>query len=369
MSWRSSLGRSGGHGARNQNERIVCILNPAAQGGKAGGRIGQLRQGLDRAFAQWSIEQTEGPGHATELTAKALEGGADIVAAVGGDGTCHEVVNGFFDGKQSRCRRGVFTVIPWGTGSDLSRTIRSPHDLDDALWVAATGMTLPTDVVHLEYSTPDGDTASRVFINVAGFGMNGDVASRANQGSKKLGGRATFLRATIEALLEYGSWDVRLSWEGPDGPGSWEGPVLSTFMANGAYCGVECGLAGEAPCMTPAWMSRCCRQRVWGEASWTPGVSMTGRLGPHGGPVGFAPPHCGQSRLEIRRFCWKWMESSRGSCLFASRCSRRPCSCEVVGWPLRCWRRRPRAGAPDITGSLAFVARMGAVFVSPEPCL
>ncbi len=231
------MGRSGGHGARNQNERIVCILNPAAQGGRAGERIGQLRHGLDRAFAQWSIVETEGPGHATELAAKALDGGADIVAAVGGDGTCHEVVNGFFDGRKPRCRRGVFTLIPWGTGSDLSRTIRSPHDLDDALWVAATGMTLPTDVVYLEYSTGEGETASRVFINVAGFGMNGDVASRANQGSKRFGGRATFLRATVEALLAYGSWDVRLTWEGPDGPGSWEGPVLSTFLANGAYCG------------------------------------------------------------------------------------------------------------------------------------
>ncbi len=231
------MGSSGGHGARNQNERIVCILNPAAQGGKAGGKIDQLRRGLDRAFAQWSIEQTAGPGHASELAAAALAGGADIVAAVGGDGTCHEVVNGFFDGKEPRCRRGVFTLIPWGTGSDLSRTIRSPHDLDDALWVAATGMTLPTDVVHLEYAAVEGGMASRVFINVAGFGMNGDVASRANQGSKRLGGRATFLRATIEALLDYGSWDVRLTWDGPDGPGSWTGPVLSTFMANGAYCG------------------------------------------------------------------------------------------------------------------------------------
>ena len=77
------MGSSGGHGARNQNERIVCILNPAAQGGKAGGKIDQLRRGLDRAFAQWSIEQTEGPGHASELAAAALAGGADIVAAVG----------------------------------------------------------------------------------------------------------------------------------------------------------------------------------------------------------------------------------------------------------------------------------------------
>ncbi len=238
MSWRASSGeQGGGHGARNQNERIVCILNPAAQSGRAGGRVEELRAALDRAFAQWSIVQTEAPGHATELAREALDGGADIVAAVGGDGTCHEVVNGFFDGKEPRCRRGVFALVPWGTGSDLARTIRAPSDLDDALWVAATGMTLPSDVAYLEYTDHDGSAASRVFINVAGFGMNGDVAQRANQGSKRFGGRTTFLVATVKSLLAYGISDVRLSWSGPDGEGAHEGQVLSAFLANGAYCG------------------------------------------------------------------------------------------------------------------------------------
>jgi diacylglycerol kinase (ATP) len=199
--------------------------------------VDELRRALDRAFGTWSVQLTEGPGHASELAAAALDEGADIVAAVGGDGTCHEVVNGFFDGQRHRARRVIFAAIPWGTGSDLARTICAPGTLQDALWVAATGMTLPTDVAHLRCQALEGGTVEQVFINVAGFGANGDIVSRTNRSSKRWGGVASYLGSTLQSLLAYESWKVEIDWSGPDGDGQWQGPLLSAFLANGAYCG------------------------------------------------------------------------------------------------------------------------------------
>ena len=72
---------------------------------------------------------------------------------------------------------------------------------------------------------------------VAGFGANGDVVDRANQMSKRWGGRLTFLSATVQSALNYQAPEARLTWEGPDGPGEWEGQMLSCTVANGAYCG------------------------------------------------------------------------------------------------------------------------------------
>ncbi|MCP4916107.1 MAG: hypothetical protein GY913_04210 [Proteobacteria bacterium] len=223
--------------ARNENESIVCVLNPRAAAGLAGQRVEELRRAVDRAFAASDVRLTEGPGHATELAAQALAEGADIVAAVGGDGTCNEVVNGFYDGKTPRRRSSIFTVIPWGTGSDLQKSVRSPGTLQDALWVASTGMTLPTDVGHVSYVGTDGQDGERIFINVAGFGTNGDVVARSNKATKKYGGRVTFLQATLGSLLEFEPPRVAVTWKGVAGPGRWEGNLLSAFVANGHYCG------------------------------------------------------------------------------------------------------------------------------------
>ncbi|MCB9761931.1 MAG: diacylglycerol kinase family lipid kinase [Alphaproteobacteria bacterium] len=240
-SWRNKLpsrhDRSAGARARNSSERIVCVLNPRAQAGRAGDRVDVLRRALDRSFAQADVVVSQGPGHATELAREAIRQGADIVAAVGGDGTCNEVANGFFEGERPVRRSAVFAVIPWGTGSDLARSVRAPGGLDDALWVASTGMTLPTDVGVVEFVDHDGQPDQRIFVNVAGFGANGDVVNRANQASKRLGGRLTFLQATLGTLTLYEAPDVHIRWRGPAGEGAWDKRMLSCFVANGARVG------------------------------------------------------------------------------------------------------------------------------------
>ena len=228
--------REEGSGVRNQNERICFILNPRAAAGRAGRERPSFERAAERAFAQWELKLTERPGHASELAADAA-GKFDLVAAVGGDGTCHEVVNGLFSGGQARSRKTIFTVIPFGTGSDLMKSLKMPRRLANALWVAGSGVTLPSDIGMARVTRPDGELRDTHFINVAGFGANGDVVHRVNQMSKRLGGTLTFLKASIQTTLKYQPRPVRLSWQGPEGEGSWEGRILSCFVANGAYCG------------------------------------------------------------------------------------------------------------------------------------
>ena len=220
---------------RNESEQIVCILNPRAKAGEGGRLVRRVEEAMGRCFATGEIWHTEGPGHASELAARAVEAGADIVAAVGGDGTCNEVVNGLFDGDRCRDGKVVLSLIPVGTGSDLSRSLLAPSNLQEAFWIAATGMTLRADVGHLVFGPSQ---RQRVFLNVAGFGANGEVVKRANASSKRLGGRATFLKATLGALGSYEPPELRVRWEDAEGvEGSWQGKLMSAFVANGAWCG------------------------------------------------------------------------------------------------------------------------------------
>ena len=228
--------REEGSGARNLSERICLIVNPRAGAGRAGREMATLEYAVDRAFAQWVIRKTEGPRHAAELAAAAADEGFDLVAAVGGDGTANEVVGGLMDGDNARSRKVTMAVVPFGTGADLIKTLGVPTALTEALWIAATGITLPCDVGHARVTTADGPL-ERHWINVAGFGVNGDVVLRANKMSKRWGGTLTFLQASVRSMVEYKAPEVEVTWDGPDGPGRWLGKLTSAFVANGAYCG------------------------------------------------------------------------------------------------------------------------------------
>ena len=228
--------RPEGSGARNTQEKIRLIVNPRAGGGRAAAQIDTLKRLADRAFEQWEVVQTEAPGHAVHLAKEGAELGFDLVGAVGGDGTCHEVVNGLFrDGTPIR-RKTAFTVVPFGTGSDLVRTLEIPSRTSEALWIAATGISLPSDVGQAQVTTDDG-MLTELFINVAGFGANGEVVRRSNLSTKRFGGKATFINATLRTLAAYKPQAVKITAQAKDGDFLWEDTLLSGFVANGQYCG------------------------------------------------------------------------------------------------------------------------------------
>lgn len=224
-------------GARNSSDSICLVVNPQAGAGRAGRELERLEELVKRSFETWAIRPTQGPGHGRELARQAAKDGFDIVAGVGGDGTCHEVVNGLMDTGTDAETRPVFTVVPFGTGSDLIRSLDIPKDTARALWLASTGITLRADVGWVQATTAEGAPNERYFINEISFGMSGMVVDRVNRSSKRLGGFASFLGATVSGLLSYVPQRALLSWEGPDGSGQWEGDLMNAFLANGHYCG------------------------------------------------------------------------------------------------------------------------------------
>jgi len=216
---------------------VRLVLNPRAGAGRAGRRVDDLRRAADRTLPAWDLVLTEGPGHATALAAAAAaDPRVATVAAVGGDGTCHEVVNGMVEGRRARRPGLAFATVPFGTGSDLQKSLEIPSDLESTLRVAGAGAARAADLIAVELDGPQG-RVSECIVNVAGFGANGEVVRRANRMDKRLGGAITFLRASIEAAFAYRPAPLHLAWEGPAGAQSWEGTVLSVFVANGRRCG------------------------------------------------------------------------------------------------------------------------------------
>ena len=216
----------------NDTERICFIVNPKAGSGSAKGKIRRLEKQVSSCFAHWEIRETKHAGHAQQLAKNICQEGFDIIGVVGGDGTCHEVLNGMMENDEPVNPKTSLALIPAGTGSDFLKTLPTSRDPIEALHVAAFGGDRIIDIGKC--TTKKGD---RYFINVAGFGVNGEVAERSNNSSKMLGGRVTFIKATLQSSLSYTPQTVSIKWEHSEQEHTWTGEVLSCFIANGKYCG------------------------------------------------------------------------------------------------------------------------------------
>jgi len=219
-----------------QTQPSICaILNPTAGNGQAGREKHTIEQSLAKYFTNWTIWETEGPRHATVLAKKAATEGFDIVAAIGGDGSCHEVVNGLMQTPKET--RPTLALIPFGTGGDFRKSLDIPKSIDKSIAIAAKGHKQTIDIGTATVTTDEGKQ-DRFFVNVAGFGANGEVAEKTNRWSKRFGGRVTFLNATLHTTFTYRPPKVQMKWTSEEGRDNvWKGELLSCFIANASFCG------------------------------------------------------------------------------------------------------------------------------------
>ncbi len=99
-------------------------------------------------------------------------------------------------------------IIPRGTGGDFRRSLELPQALREAARRIREAPARVIDAGRVDFTAHDGSPATRHFINVASFGFSSAVASQANESSKRFGGKAAFLSATMRSLLSYDNRDV-----------------------------------------------------------------------------------------------------------------------------------------------------------------
>ena len=114
--------------------RVACIVNPNARDGKLGKEFSKIESALVSAGIAYDSFMTEEVGHAIELSSGLRESDYDLIVAVGGDGTVHEVANGIRDSEK---RLGI---IPMGNGDDFARALGIPlNDLEGAISILSEG--------------------------------------------------------------------------------------------------------------------------------------------------------------------------------------------------------------------------------------
>jgi YegS/Rv2252/BmrU family lipid kinase len=175
--------------------KVRAILNP-----RAGVATHGTREAVERGHPSWSdyaVYLTREPGHATELAQEAVAGGADLVLAVGGDGTVNEVARGLLGS------RVVLGIVPVGSGNGLARALRLPLRPRRAIASLASGVRRRMDVGFLN---------GLPFLNVAGAGFDATVArafhERGRQGGRR--GLLGYVRLSLRELRSYRPRPLRI---------------------------------------------------------------------------------------------------------------------------------------------------------------
>ena len=223
--------------------RIACIVNPRSANGRTGKRWPEIERAVRKHLGEPRAYMTAKPRHATELARQAVSEGAEVVISVGGDGTTNEVLNGLFENGRPVNPETTMSVIPGGTGGDFARFLKIPKEPEAVAARLAQSKPRPIDVGRLTCVDPAGATVSHMFINICSFGIGGEVDARVNRGSKALGGRLSFMWASLTALLAYKNRPVRLR---VDDVLDEERVIQQVSVANGQYFGAGMWIAPEA---------------------------------------------------------------------------------------------------------------------------
>ncbi|MEV8118328.1 diacylglycerol kinase family protein [Streptomyces xiamenensis] len=187
--------------------RALLVVNPVATTTSV-----RTREVLTHALAsdlKLEVAATEHRGHARELARRAAEEeSADVVIALGGDGTANEVVNGLLHHGPELDRLPRLAVLPGGSTNVFARALGLPNDA-----VEATGALL--DALHngsertiglgLASGTPDSRDAEvprRWFTFCAGLGFDAGVVGRVER-ERERGKRSTHALYVRQALRTF----------------------------------------------------------------------------------------------------------------------------------------------------------------------
>ncbi len=224
---------------------VLAIVNPASSSGRTLRRWPALKSALVDALGEVEIRTTDGPGHATLLTRRGLEGGAGLVISIGGDGTNCEVLGGFVDDAgRNRFPEAELGLLHSGTGGDFLRHL-GRRSAVDAIAALASGPAVTIDYGVASFVDTQGRPTTRPFLNVASAGLSGLVDELVRRPNRWLGPAATYVLGSVRGLMEYVARPVQITVDGGE-PVTM--PLALAVMANGQYFGGGMWIAPRARC-------------------------------------------------------------------------------------------------------------------------
>lgn len=125
------------------------------------------------------------PGHAVELSKKHVNS-FNIICAVGGDGTIHEVAQNLVYSNT------ILAIVPMGSGNGLARFLKIPLQAKKAIEIIKKGNSTEIDTILCN---------NEYFINMAGIGFDAHIGNVFDKTPNR--GKLEYIRLVIKELQEF----------------------------------------------------------------------------------------------------------------------------------------------------------------------
>ncbi len=175
--------------------KVKLILNPMADMGRAWKAANDLRPIAQEFKGELTWSGTVYPTHATEIAKQAAEEGYDMVVAMGGDGTVHEVINGLMQVPAEK--RPILGVVPIGSGNDFAWSMGVTQKSARAL----AHMLKAENIQSIDIgSMTDEHGRKEYFDNTLGIGFDAVVTIRSHK-LPIVKGFLMYLAAVIQTIV------------------------------------------------------------------------------------------------------------------------------------------------------------------------
>ena len=161
-------------------------MNPISGTSNKAGIPELIANTLDTSLFDYEIKYTAHAGHAFELASEAKDNGADIVAAIGGDGTVNEVARAIVHSETA------LGIVPCGSGNGLARHLLLPMQLKKSIELINH-----CHIHELDYGIINGHP----FFCTCGMGFDAFVSMKFAEAGKR--GPITYAENILKEGLKY----------------------------------------------------------------------------------------------------------------------------------------------------------------------
>lgn len=178
-------------------KRIWFIINPIAGVRRKDDIPALVRENLNHTLFDFEIQYTSYKGHAQLLAREAISKNIDVICAVGGDGSVHEIGTALIGSKV------LLAIIPIGSGNGLARHMHIPRKIGKAIQCINDSHQISMDTILVN---------EQAFLGIGGYGFDALVAKKFIGVKKR--GLISYVKIVFKEFFKYNPINISVDANG-----------------------------------------------------------------------------------------------------------------------------------------------------------